>query len=77
MSITILRRRERESFEVPLLPVRRTGQDLRSGLARFGLTVKRRTLKPGERIIGGRIFYSSSWIDAPDLPHPADTTEER
>jgi hypothetical protein len=67
MSMTILRRRERESFEVPLLPVRRTGLDLRESLARFCPPVAIR-LGPGERIIGGRVFYSAAWLDAPNLP---------
>jgi hypothetical protein len=67
MRKTILRRRERESFEIPPLPVRLSGQDLRGGLARVGLSM----LKPGERIIDGRIYYSSAWLDAHDLPHLA------
>jgi hypothetical protein len=66
MSITILRRRERESFEIPPLPVRLSSQDLRGGLTRFGLSM----LKPGERIIDGRIYYSAAWLDAHDLSHP-------
>jgi hypothetical protein len=69
MSRTILRRWERESFEIPLLPVRRTGLDLRESLARFCPPVTIH-LGPGERIIGGRVFYSAAWLDAHDLPHP-------
>jgi hypothetical protein len=68
MSGTILsiRRRQRESFEGPLLPVRRTGLELRESLARFcpSVTVH---LKPGERIIGGRVYYSAAWLSQP--PH--------
>ena len=64
MSRTILRRREPESFEIPPLPARLSGQDLRGALARFELTVKRPTLKPGERLIGGRVYYSSLWLGA-------------
>jgi hypothetical protein len=58
MSRTILRRRGPESFEILRLPVRLSGQDLGGGLARFELSV----LKPGERIIGGRIYYSAAWL---------------
>jgi hypothetical protein len=68
MSGTILsiHRRQRESFEGPLLPVRRTGLDLRESLARFcpPVTIQ---LGPGERIIGGRVFYSAAWLSQP--PH--------
>ncbi len=69
MRKTILRRREPEPFEIPL-PVRLSGQELRGGLARFcpPTTIQ---LGPGERIIGGRIFYSAAWLDAHDLPHLA------
>jgi hypothetical protein len=63
MSMTILRRREQESFEVPPLPVRRTGLDLRESLARFCAPVTSQ-LGPGERIIGGRVFYSAAWLGA-------------
>ena len=63
MSATILsiHRRQRKSFEVPLLPVRRTGLELRESLARFcpPATIK---LGPGERVIGGRVFYSAAWL---------------
>jgi hypothetical protein len=69
MSRTILRRREPEPFEIPPLPVRLSGQDLRGGLARFCAPVTIH-LGPGERIIGGRVFYSAAWLDAHDLPHP-------
>jgi hypothetical protein len=68
MRKTILRRRERESFEIPPLPVRLSGQDLRGGLARFRPPATIR-LGPGERIIGGRVLYSAAWLDAPDLSH--------
>jgi hypothetical protein len=59
----ILRRRGRESCEVPPLPVRLSGQDLRESLARFCPPATIR-LGPGERIIGGRIYYSAAWLGA-------------
>jgi hypothetical protein len=61
MSGTILRRREPESFEAPSLPVRLTGLDLRESLARFGAQATIR-LGPGERMIGGRRYYSAAWL---------------
>jgi hypothetical protein len=62
MSMTILRRREPEPFEIPPLPVRLSGQDLRGGLARFCAPVTIR-LGPGERVIAGRVYYSAAWLD--------------
>ena len=61
MSRTILRRRRPEPLEIPPLPVRLSGTDLRRRLARFGQPVTTR-LGPGERMIGGRVFYSAAWL---------------
>jgi hypothetical protein len=64
MSRTILRRRSQEPFEIPPLPaVRVSGGDLRGALARFGRPVTT-GLGPGERMIGGRVFYSAAWLDS-------------
>jgi hypothetical protein len=76
MSRTFLRRRERESFEVPLLPVRRTGLDLRESLARFCPPVTIH-LGPGERIIGGRVYYSAAWLGPePEVEHGIEEVEK-
>jgi hypothetical protein len=76
MSMTILRRREPESFEIPSLPVRLSGQDLRGGLARFCPPVTTR-LGPGERIIGGRVYYSAAWLGPePEVEHGIEEVEK-
>ena len=75
MSVTILRRRERESFEIPPLPVRLSGLDLRESLARFCAPVTIR-LGPGERVIGGRVFYSAAWLGPePEVEHAFEAAE--
>jgi hypothetical protein len=75
MSRTFLRRREPESFENPSLPVRLSGQNLRGGLARFCPPVTTR-LGPGERIIGGRVYYSAAWLGPePEVEHVFEYAE--
>lgn len=72
MSVTILCRRGQESFEVPSLPGRRAGLDLRESLARFCSPVTIH-LGPGERVIDGRVYYSAAWLGAgPCESEPAD-----
>jgi hypothetical protein len=61
MSRTILRRQRPEPLEIPPLPVRLSGKDLRRRLTRLGRPVTTR-LGPGERMIGGRVFYSAAWL---------------
>jgi hypothetical protein len=61
MSRTILRRRRPEPLEIPRLPVRLSGTDLRRRLTRFGQPATTR-LGPGERMIAGRVFYSAAWL---------------
>jgi hypothetical protein len=67
MSRTIVRRRGPEPFEIPPLPVRLSGQDLRGALVRFGRCSTIR-LGPGERMIGGRVFYSARFLDSSSFP---------
>jgi hypothetical protein len=67
MSIRIVRRRAPEPFESPLLPARLSGEPLRQALAGFGKPIPIR-LRPGERVVDGRVFYSAAWLE----PVPTD-----
>ena len=46
----------------------------RRKLARFGAPTR---LGPGERIIGGRVFYSAAWLGPVPLQRPAPGTGKR
>jgi hypothetical protein len=65
MSMRIVRRREFNPSGTPRLPARLSGQELRGALERFGRRVPAR-LRPGERMIGGRVFYSAAWLSSDD-----------
>jgi hypothetical protein len=60
MSIRILRRSKLEPFQAPL-PAPLSGRALHGALTRFGQPDTTR-LGPGERMIGGRVFYSAAWL---------------
>ena len=61
MSLRIVRRRGFNPLGTPRLPARLSGQELRGALGRFGRPVSIR-LSPGERRLGGRVFYSAAWL---------------
>jgi hypothetical protein len=61
MSRRILRRSQLGRFHAPLLPTRPSGEELRRALGRCGRPVAI-GLRPGERVIGGRVFYSAAWL---------------
>jgi hypothetical protein len=50
--------------------------------SRFGKRETLPPLRPGERVINARVYYSAAWLDAHDLPHlagwePGTTKEEK
>jgi hypothetical protein len=49
---------------------------LRRSLARFCQPVTTQ-LGPGERSIGGRVYYSAAWLDAAPSPEPVTGTGKR